>query len=137
MSAASAKWDSPARDAYKGIKVCLLALASSKVPCTVAICYNYLVRGAFDGSALPWAVPADLKKLENLGKDVVTALERVLARHNVALPKAAAPTVVLAGGLAVRASVPPLRALVPPCLPRCPLRDVGIGAPHANTHLAV
>ena len=109
MYAQSAKWDSPARDAYKGIKVCLVALMSSKVPCTVAISYNYMVKGTFDGGKLPWVLPADIKKLENLGKDAVKALERVLARHDLALPKAAAPTVVLAGSLVVRASARPCR----------------------------
>jgi hypothetical protein len=111
LSVQAAKWDGPARDAYKGIKACLVVLVSSKVPCTVGISYNYMVKGTFDGSKLPWVLPKDVKKLEkleNLGKDVVTALERVLARHELALPKAAAPTVVLAGCLAVRASVPPV-----------------------------
>ena len=110
MSARSAKWEATTRDAYQGIKVLLVALRASKVPCTVAVSYNYVVGGTFDGAKLPWVSPADIKKLENLGKDAVKALERVLLRHDLALPKAAAPAVVLAGGVAVWALARPCQA---------------------------
>ena len=107
LSVQAVKWDGPARDAYRGIKACLVALVSDKVPCTVGVSYNYMVKGSFDGSNMPWVTPKDVTKLDTLAQDVVTALERGLARHELALPKAAAPPVVLAGSLAVRASVSP------------------------------
>jgi len=107
MSVQAAKWDGPARDAYKGIKAVMALLVTNKVPCTVAIAYNYLIKGTFDGSTMPWVTPKDGKKLEYLANDLVSAVSAVLARHELALPKAPAPKAMLAEPLVVRALVPP------------------------------
>ena len=61
LSVQAVKWDGPARDAYRGIKACLVALLSDKVPCTVGISYTYMVKGSFDGSKMPWVLPKDGK----------------------------------------------------------------------------
>ena len=98
------RWDAAARDSCKGIRICLEALVGGKIPCTVAIAYNFVIGGKWDVTNLPWVVPADVTKLGGLGKAVVSGVSGVLARHEVPMPKAAAPAVQVSLGVTVRAS---------------------------------
>ena len=100
----NSRWDAAARDSCKGIRICLEALVGGKIPCTVAIAYNFVIGGKWDVTNMPWAVPADVSKFGGLGKAVVSRVSGVLARHEVPMPKAAAPAVQVSLGVTVRAS---------------------------------
>lgn len=102
-------WEPDTRTGYLAYKEVLEAMSRRRLPCSVAIAYWWVRKGAFLDAG-DWVMPSIRTPEEwhvymQLGRDFVGGIARLLAQHGITVRKAAPAPPVVAPVRDVEASI--------------------------------